>query len=738
MLSPAEHDLAARDPALPGLGLLLDTELLAARLGWGQFCDPYLRYKPGTSCALAFRLTRHDPSAFLALAYPSERYAELRSRPKLRNQPEAVLFLDEHCLAVLPMAMDPDLPVLARLADEEKRRKTLKQSLGKRWAQARISLLRYNPNRRAVLRLESPKGRLALLKAYASEDWTRVLKGAQLAEAYGGAPVLAAAESEGLIAFRWIEGRPLWSDLSGLAGAEAVSAAGAALARLHAVAGACARLMDAEEEINALAAAATTMSDLLPALGSRAETLARAASRALGEHDRRRVLIHGDFSADQVVIARRGPIIVDWDRAGLGDPAYDLGSFLAWLDVQLLNGTLSQNEKAQARRAFLSGYGREAPIPSGLVAQHARALLQLISEAFRQRRADWPERATAILDRVEALLPSHLISDDPFGPLLRQAQDSSMAGPVVSERVGVPGGVPVDLELVRQKPGRRALVRYRFDTAAGPVAILGKLRARGPDRRTPRLHVALRDVGLDGRDPHRVGVPRPLGEIEHLHLWLQEELPGRVIKDFLRPGGPTLAARRAGEALASFHASGLEAPRQWTPADEIDVLRKSLDGAASGLPREADRLAAILSASSALASQLQPVPEVLIHRDWHPDQALLDGEVVWILDLDLHAQGDPALDLGNFAAHLAELSIRRHGGAAVLADHENAFLRGYAGAGGAARLDRVLAWKALALARLVGVSQRIHDRRPASLAILDCVERLLSGALGSLRVPVAS
>ena len=43
--------------------------------------------------------------------------------------------------------------------------------------------------------------------------------------------------------------------------------------------------------------------------------------------------------------------------------------------------------------------------------------------------------------------------------------------------------------------------------------VFGKLRAKGPDRRTPALHLALRAAGLDGRGPHRVGVPEPVAEI---------------------------------------------------------------------------------------------------------------------------------------------------------------------------------------------------------------------------------
>lgn len=41
--------------------------------------------------------------------------------------------------------------------------------------------------------------------------------------------------------------------------------------------------------------------------------------------DFRQALIHGDFGPDHVLMTNSGPVVIDWETAALGDPAYDVG-----------------------------------------------------------------------------------------------------------------------------------------------------------------------------------------------------------------------------------------------------------------------------------------------------------------------------------------------------------------------------------------------------------------------------
>src|SRR4051794_18359888 len=70
MLSPADADLVRRDTALPGLAMMLDPGAFAEALcATARTARPdmaritYVRYKPGTSCLIGYRMEWPDQAA---------------------------------------------------------------------------------------------------------------------------------------------------------------------------------------------------------------------------------------------------------------------------------------------------------------------------------------------------------------------------------------------------------------------------------------------------------------------------------------------------------------------------------------------------------------------------------------------------------------------------------------------------------------------------------------------------
>ena len=64
-----------------------------------------------------------------------------------------------------------------------------------------------------------------------------------------------------------------------------------------------------------------------------------------------------------------------------------------------------------------------------------------------------------------------------------------------------------------------------------------------------------------------------------------------------------------------------------------------------------------------------------MHRDFHDGQVLVDdAHAVGLIDFDLMAAGDPALDVANFICHL---ELREHQRGIVAAPLAAAFLGGY-------------------------------------------------------------
>lgn len=315
---------------------------------------------------------------------------------------------------------------------------------------------------------------------------------------------------------------------------------------------------------------------------------------------------------------------------------------------------------------------------------------------------------------------------DPRLPWLAPAIDPIAAAPVVlgavAHRIAPPPSATVaSATIVRHKPGRRALVRYRLATPdqRWSVTVFGKTRARGLDGDTVALLDRLGPTSL-GPDGWGIGrVPQVFGVVPAWAMWLQEELPGEPGFAALAGAGGAAVAEQIGGALAELHAAPVAITRIHGIDRELATLRAALSREASGradLGRRMERLVARLVAR---CEGLASAPARLLHRDFYPDQVLV-GRRIGLVDVDCHAFGDPALDLGNFIAHLIEHDVRKVGS---LADRSEAFFRGYRAAGGTVDHRAVEVHTSLALARLVALSTTLPGRSHTTESLLALAER---------------
>lgn len=705
VLSPADRAICDRDPALVGLPLMLDAQAMAAALGRDALQPAYLRYKPGVSCVASFLST--DGEALAAYAYAPDRYAEESRRSRWRDNPDVVMLPDRGVI-VIPARLDRHLRSLARFLDPARRQDALRRVTGVQphLAAGDLILLRYKPGRRLVARLDLDGQPRGVLKIMAGAGFDQALVGATAAMAHGQAALLGADSGLRAMMTAWVPGRPVCPQMTGHApDADTCTRIGAALAALHVDPFRPAAAWTAPADARSVLTAATDLAPLDADLSVLAHDIATDLADRLAQATFDPVMVHGDFSADQVVMGADGPVILDWDNAGCGDPARDLGSFLARIDAQVVDGILSRVEADDITGAVLRGYGGG---PVTLPLHHARALMLLVTEGFRARHPDWPARARTLLDRAAQVMRG--ASADPAMPQLDAALDPDQARPALQAATGLDlTGRP---QLLRHKPGRRALVRY--PTGGATTAILGKLRAKGTDGRMPAIHDALRGAGLDGRAPHGAGVPRARGIVDTMRMWLQDEVPGR-------PLTPTdvAAMARTGMALAHLHNVPPVTDRRWTHADELSVLDRALTQAAELLPARKAELRRILHAARDRMGRLRDDQHCGIHRDFYFDQVLIADAQVWLVDLDLYAVGDPAVDLGNFLAHLDEYALRTTGDVGALSASARAFLDGYAGIRPLPCPRRIATMRTLSLARHIRISLRFDDRRHTTDALIE-------------------
>lgn len=180
---------------------------------------------------------------------------------------------------------------------------------------------------------------------------------------------------------------------------------GEALARLHRLPPhpALARVTR-QEDAGSLDQPCRTLAFLLPDLADEVGHLRDAVTTALTRAPEQQVGIHGDFSADQVLLTADGRAIHDLDDAVVGDPARDLGTLAAQLERRVLRGELTDGARAAAVDALLGGYARHADPPAGQAPQTAAALLRLAPHAFRTRAPGWRLEAEALVHGAAALL----------------------------------------------------------------------------------------------------------------------------------------------------------------------------------------------------------------------------------------------------------------------------------------------------------------------------------------------
>lgn len=697
-LSDDDRALVARDPALPGLALALDAEALAARLGAGPLVPRYLRYKPAESCTAHF----DDGAAGITFrAVTPGRYPIYLAREEWRYPGSPVRYLDDLCAVALPGSLDRGLPGARKLLDPTRAEATLAALLGPGGHHLRV--LRHKPGRRLVARIDRAGQPCALVKAVPRAAFPSLLAAAETAAAGGGTAILVHDARRGVLAQAWIAGETVDPRTADPADFTRIGAALATLQRLPATATA----PRPHPALDALAAVAT----LLPDLAAEARALAEALATALPEMPP--VFCHGDFNADQIVLTPEGVRIIDWDRSGPGPALADAGSFLARLDADVLAGSLDPAHADALGRAFLAGYA-DTP-PEAVAPRRAASLAALAPAPFRARRPGWAAATAALLARAADLL-------GPAG-LLPRALDRTRMERTIAAAFGRPLRLdPPDL--LRDRPGRRALIAYRGREADGTTfEAYGKLRIKALDRRTPALHARLA-AGFCGD----AGVPAMLGILPEAQIWLQARVDGRLLTDLLARSGEIAPLEATGRALARLHrlSPGRSDPPCWSMADEIAVLTDALGRAAHARPDLAATLGALSADLAARARDLPPGPVTGIHRDFYPDQVIVSPARLWLVDLDLFSLGDPTIDIANFVAHLRELGLRRWGEPRALAPQEDAFLAGYAAVAplpDPARLDLLTT---ISLARHLWISIRIPERRH----VTDAVVRACSAPAG--------
>lgn len=388
----------------------------------------YLRLKPQVSC----RLTLFDPEGeappgppralYLTLYPDAERAAqayhkETTRRHVLGNQGYRPFWSEQYSVVGLPFPNDPELPVLRRVYQPKRFRRMLAELHPEHpvddWrikkSNLKMQLLAYKPGRRAVFRIaaqwvsrrggETFREEMNLKVCDATtalrlERLQRVLRGAVPAEAGWSVPRALGRIGEGaLFAAEWVPGVALPAVPGGEARGQAYRRTGAALAGLHALDLPMDHLPSSVEEADLALELVADLCRLLPdqhrEIEGLGDSVARSAARLVTEPS---CVTHGDLHAGQVIVQPEKIFLIDFDRAGRGYAAMDLGAF----EAQLIAG----GAEPACFRELQRGYAEGGGVVPGRELQDAAcgmALLRQASLCFRSLAPDWRARTLQLL-----------------------------------------------------------------------------------------------------------------------------------------------------------------------------------------------------------------------------------------------------------------------------------------------------------------------------------------------------
>jgi hypothetical protein len=282
------------------------------------------------------------------------------------------------------------------------------------------------------------------------------------------------------------------------------------------------------------------------------------------------------------------------------------------------------------------------------------------------------------------------------------------------------------IRVIRHKLGRRCAIAYELTVDTQSLVVIGKARAKGLDRHSYELQRSLWQAGFSEDSSDGISVPEPLGIIPEWQMWLQKKVPGTIATDLLTGEEGVAIAYKIAEVAHKLHQTGIFPRRCHTMTNELNILHDRLSKVAQQYPQWEKRLEQILAKCDRLGANTPELSQCGIHRDFYGDQVIVNGNHFYLIDLDLYCQGNPALDIGNFIAHITEYSLRMLGNPNALADREAAMTERFVQFHGEGIHLAIQSYTTLTLVRHIYISTQFCDRRSYTEAILELCEQRLN------------
>ncbi len=776
------------DHGLPATQVLLDVSRMLPRFrrmlefsGDLSLSISSIRYKPNTSCVVSYRICMDGVDSFgHAKAFHKDDWPNRKQ--KLHGLEPNVLIDDEHALALFRFPFDAEIPAIQTLEGDPQSflKRVFFGRYGTQVPRAMLPLA-YKPNRRYTVRLETETGSRFVLKLHDSSTFDQVLESAQsLKESgFGSAPKrVGRSRRHFSMMYQWIEGNEVdFSKLMPGHYESSVESIFGYLDRLHAATVPSGLATINEGAMGGVNAIASYLALIYHPCTTRVRAI---ADFLLDNHPGfgPRSFVHGDFHEGQMVESGGEIRACDFDNCGSGDATSDIANFVAHLRLRACQGAVSESafDRVEDSVARQLGRKQETTLLGRYRWNQIASSFQLTTHPFRSGAGNWTGQIDWLLERLErqiresqskhceripeysstvtnishtfcgqesqaekeVQLPVRAIQDDSglaflsplFDPVTSQKAIEQHA-PNVREFLGE--FEVLDVIARRIKPARRCLIEFVLSTETGIRSILGKVSAKRLDKKTHALQSTLFNQNGFGPDcADEIMVPQPLGQLGPWKMWLQKKVPGSSASQYMKSDRLDVIAGQIAASLAKLHNSDLHLQKKHCVSEELRILKDRLEPVATDQPGYSDRIRRILNGCHAIGQTIDELTAVPVHRDFYQDQILFAGTRTWLVDLDLVSLGHPALDVGNFLAHLTEHGIRKHGDPGRWTRESAEIIRQYA-----ARMPNVTAleirsFEAISLARHIFISWSRPDRKYLVGRMVAETERKLNSLMHSI------
>jgi len=282
----------------------------------------------------------------------------------------------------------------------------------------------------------------------------------------------------------------------------------------------------------------------------------------------------------------------------------------------------------------------------------AEAVRRGVAAPFRQLAADIPAGGMHVqVSPLDARIAQLVRWSDP-----RYAR-AVVAGAYAASEVA-PDQAPASryaVTSIRYRPGKRHVLRYDPLDAAERGTIFAKLYHSEKGGRVFRVATQVAEWLAE----HGEGVTsvRPLAYVAEDAVILYPRVFGAPLSERLRRPGQGVAwcLERAGAALHALHHLPLAVAGPLTVRDfaaAIWEVERDVAHVPTLLPPVGRAIGALLNRARELHERLPQEPPTFTHRDFKCEHLLVAPGGLTLIDFDICASADPALDVGKFLADL--------------------------------------------------------------------------------------